>query len=89
MASAAELRQILKQDADGKNLYAHLTETVMKIFLDRPGNAYDMFELISAEVKSNPLNPEVEANRSVPPTAEEVEKQLAWALACSKLLKVF
>lgn len=75
------------QDKDGKNLYAHLTETIMKILLDRPGNAYDMFELISAEVKENPLNPEIEANKSVPPTAEEVEKQLAWAVACSKLLK--
>ena len=72
MASIAELRQILMQDKDGKNLYAHLTETIMKILLDRPGNAYDMFELISAEVKENPLNPEIEANKSVPPTAEEV-----------------
>ena len=88
MASAAELRQILKQDQDGKNLYDHLTETVMKIFLDRPGNAYDMFELISADVKANPLNPEVEANKTVPPTADEIQKQLSWARACSKLLKV-
>lgn len=72
MASAAELRQILKQDANGKNLYDHLTETLMKILIDRPGNAYDMFELISAGVKENPLNPELESQKLLPPSADEV-----------------
>jgi hypothetical protein len=86
--SVAEVRQILKQGQDGKNLYDHLVETLMKILLDRPQNAYDMFELISAEVKANPLNPEAEVNQSIPSTPEEIAKQLAWALACSKLLKV-
>ena len=71
MASISELRQILKQDQSGNNLYDHLTETVMKILLDRPSNAYDMFENISADVKVNPLNPEV-TSKSVPPSAEEV-----------------
>jgi hypothetical protein len=86
--SVAEVRQILKQGQDGKNLYDHLVETLMKILLDRPQNAYDMFELISAEVKANPLNPEAEVNKVIPSTPEEVAKQLAWALSCSKLLKV-
>ena len=71
MASISELRQILKQDQSGNNLYDHLTETVMKILLDRPSNAYDMFENISAEVKMNPLNPE-STNKAVPPSADEV-----------------
>lgn len=71
MASVSELRQILKQDQSGNNLYDHLTETLMKILIDRPGNAYDMFENISADVKVNPLNPEVTSS-SVPPSAEEV-----------------
>jgi len=88
MASLPELRQILKQDAEGKNLYDHLTETLMKILLDRPKNAYDMFELVSAEVKANPLNPDPESNKGIPPSAEEVTKQLAWAKACSGLLKI-
>lgn len=87
MASISELRQILKQDQSGKNLYDHLTETVMKILLDRPSNAYDMFELISSEVKVNPLNPEVVSERGVPPSEEEIAKQLEWAKSCSKLLK--
>lgn len=87
MASISELRQILKQDQSGKNLYDHLTETVMKILLDRPKNAYDMFELISAGVKINPLNPETEHNKAVPPSAAEIEQQLAWAKSCSALLR--
>jgi hypothetical protein len=88
MASAAELRQILKQDASGKNLYDHLTETLMKILIDRPSNAYDMFELISAEVKTNPLNPDLESQKLLPPSQDEVNKQLGWAKASGVLLKV-
>jgi hypothetical protein len=86
--SFAEAKQILKQGQDGKNLYDHLVETLMKILLERPQNAYDMFELISSEVKVNPLNPEAEINKSIPSTPEEIAKQLAWALTASKLLKV-
>ena len=62
----------MKQDAEGKNLYDHLTETLMKILLDRPKNAYDMFELISAEVKTNPMNPDPKAGAGVPPSEAEV-----------------
>lgn len=87
MASAAELRQILKQDADGKNLYDHLTETLMKILIDRPSNAYDMFELISAGVKENPLNPELESQKLLPASEDEVNKQLTWSRANGELLK--
>ena len=72
MATANELRQILKEDAAGKNLYDHLTETLMRICLDRPSNAYDAFELISANIKANPLNPDPQSGQSVPPSAEEV-----------------
>jgi len=83
MASLAELRQILKQDASGKNLYDHLTETLMKIILDRPANAFDMFELISADVKANPLSRlEMEKSRVLPSTDEEISKQLQWAKLC-------
>ena len=42
MATASELRQLLKEDAAGKNLYDHLTETLMRIALDRPANSYDV-----------------------------------------------
>ena len=77
MSSTAELRQILKQDANGKNLYDHLTETLMKILVDRPKNAFDMFEVISAEVKANPLNPDPQHVKAVPASQEEVIKLLS------------
>lgn len=72
MATTAELRQILKEDASGKNLYDHLTETLMKIIIERPTNAYDSFELISANVKENPLNPDPVKGKPLPPSANEV-----------------
>lgn len=72
MATAAELRQILKEDTAGKNLYDHLTETLMKILIERPNNAFDNFELISASVKANPLNPDPEFGKPLALSEEEV-----------------
>ena len=77
MATANELRQLLKEDAAGKNLYDHLTETLMRIVLDRPANSYDAFELISADVKMNPLNPDPEKGKPVPPSEDEVRASLS------------
>lgn len=71
-ASVADLRQILKEDSSGKNLYDHLTETLMKILLEKPANAFDSFELISAEVKANPLNPDPEKGQKIPMSKDEV-----------------
>jgi hypothetical protein len=31
----------LKEDKSGKNLYNHLTETLMRLLIDKPTNAYD------------------------------------------------
>jgi len=88
MASASELKQLLKEDASGRNLYDHLTETLMKLMLDQPKNAYEMFEVISAEVKGNPLNPDPEAAAPVVMSEEEIALKLEWAKKCSDLLKV-
>lgn len=88
MATASELRQILQEDAAGKNLYDHLTETLMRIVMDRPGNAYDSFELISSDIKANPLNPDPEKGKPVPPSEEELGKQSSYASKCASLLKV-
>jgi hypothetical protein len=41
MSTADELRQMLKEDKSGKNLYNHLTETLMRLLIDKPTNAYD------------------------------------------------
>lgn len=85
MATANELRQILKEDASGKNLYEHLTETLMKIVLERPANAYDSFELISADVKANPMNPDPEKGKPVPPSAEEVRSRAQESRVCLRI----
>ena len=70
--SLAEAKSILKEDKAGRNLYDHITETLMKIIIDRPENAFDMFEQISAGVKASPLDPSPEANTGKPhPISEE------------------
>jgi hypothetical protein len=79
MATAAELRQILKEDANGQNLYDHLTQTLMKILVDRPKNAFEAFELISAEVKANPLTPEQTLARPLEIVPEQVRGAVAFA----------
>lgn len=72
MSTVAEFKQILSEDSTGKNLYNHLTETLMRILIERPQNIYDRFEAISAEVKANPLNPDPEKGKLLPPSAHEV-----------------
>ena len=86
-ASDKELRQILQEDGAGKNLYDHLTETLMRLVLDRPGNAYDDFERISAEVKLNPLNPNPIKGTENPFTEKEAEKKIAHKDASVALMK--
>ena len=47
----------------------------MRILIDRPKNAYDAFELISADVKANPLSPDPEygLGKPLPLSAEQVQ----------------
>ena len=87
MATASELRQLLKEDAAGKNLYDHLTETLMRIALDRPANSYDAFELISADIKMNPLNPDPEKGKPVPPSEDEVSNRKTGGLDLKRPVK--
>jgi hypothetical protein len=80
MATTEELRQILKEDQNGQNLYDHLTQTLMRILIDRPKNAFETFELISANVKSNPLNPDPSHGRPLPLSAEQVRCPLLFCV---------
>lgn len=88
MASVPELRQILKEDANGKSLYDHLVQTLMKIILDRPKDAYDSFEIISSEIKANPLDPSPIKGRTITPSEEEVSKISKFTTVNATLLKV-
>lgn len=88
--SLAEARGLLKEDKSGRNLYDHLTETLMKIIIDRPENAFDIFEQISSEVKSAPMDPSPEASigKPHPVGQDQMEKLQEWSKNCATLLKV-
>lgn len=88
MSSVAELRQILKEDSSGRDLYGHLVETLMKILVDRPANAYDAFELISAEVKDNPFDPSPTRGKPLPPAPQELNAMNKWTSRNATMLKV-
>jgi len=49
----------------------------MRILIERPKNAYDAFELISAEVKENPLSPDPEygLGKPLPLSASQVQSK--------------
>eukprot|EP00595_Chromulina_sp_UTEXLB2642_P002937 CAMPEP_0196764742 /NCGR_PEP_ID=MMETSP1095-20130614/6771_1 /TAXON_ID=96789 ORGANISM="Chromulina nebulosa, Strain UTEXLB2642" /NCGR_SAMPLE_ID=MMETSP1095 /ASSEMBLY_ACC=CAM_ASM_000446 /LENGTH=448 /DNA_ID=CAMNT_0042121087 /DNA_START=133 /DNA_END=1482 /DNA_ORIENTATION=+ len=88
MSSLAELRQILKEDVSGKNLYDHLIQVLMKVLQDRPNNAFDSFELISSEIKSNPLDPNPMKGRNIPLAPEELQRIVKWTKTNDSLLKI-
>lgn len=115
MSTADSLRQMLKEDKCGKNLYNHLTETLMKILMDKPTNAYDQvhwviasslsyityapndihiqmfciqFELVSADVKLNPFNPDPVVGRAIVSSAEEVSQENIEEDACSEMYSI-
>ena len=81
MATAPELTRILKEDVGGKNTYDHLVEVLMKILIERPKNTFDSFELLSAYVKANPLNPDPEKGKPLPPSAAEVSLSTSTSIA--------
>jgi len=87
MSSVDELRSLLKEDSGGTNLYDHLTETIMRILIDKPQNAFDSFELISSDVKKNPLDPEEKGKREAV-SEVQLEKQTNWTAKCEALVKV-
>jgi len=62
----------------------------MRILIERPKNAYDAFELISAEVKENPLSPDPEygLGKPLPLSASQLDKQYTWTSKCAALFKV-
>lgn len=88
MATVDELRQILKEDLGGNNLYDHLTETLMKVLIDRPSNAYANFEIISQQVKENPLNPDPIKVNEVPIPVQQSATNDNWINKWSPLFQV-
>ena len=71
MSTVAELRRVLQEDSGGNNLYEHLVSVLAKLMLDKPNNAFENFELISSELKSEP--PSIASNAVQPRIATKEE----------------
>lgn len=68
MASLDEAKQILKRDVNGRSLYDHLSEVLLKVLVDKPADALDSFEHVSAAIKRLALAP-----KPVPDYADDVD----------------
>jgi len=93
MATLEEAKQFLKQDKDGNgtNLYDHLSDVLLKILVEKPADAYDTFENLSAAVKKTTISPDVSSESATDvndeATSEMVAKQqMAWTSTSSGLL---
>lgn len=84
MTSVDELRAVLQQDRGGGNLYDHLTNLLLRIAVERPSDAFEAFEHISAEVKETGGQQKSQQKVCQP----QIDAQLAWASACATLLKI-
>ena len=93
MATLEEAKQFLKQDkgGSGTNLYDHLSDVLLKILVEKPADAYDTFEKVSAAVKKSTISPDVATESATDvndeATTEWVSKQqLAWTSTSGALL---
>lgn len=86
MASLDELRQLLQKDSNGVNLYDHLTEVMLKVLLEKPADAYEAFEHISAGVKVASVKSSDPAAAAALLKAQHAH-QAAWASSSAALLR--
>lgn len=68
MASLEEAKQILKRETNNRSVYDHLSEVLLKVLVDKPADALDGFEHISASIKRLALAP-----KPVPDYADDVD----------------
>uniref|UniRef100_A0A7S1UB83 Radial spokehead-like protein n=1 Tax=Phaeomonas parva TaxID=124430 RepID=A0A7S1UB83_9STRA len=93
MATLEEAKQFMSmEDEAGQSLYAHLSDVILQILVDKPKDARRDFEHISAAVKEQAFAAPSPADLvdGVKKTAEPAgaEKQLAWAQAAAALYAV-
>jgi len=85
-----------KTAPNGPSLTEHLSEVLLKILVEKPSNAVELFEHISAEVKSSRLAPKLKAvgeeDELVLKAAKQdkkvIKNQLQWAKNNFQLFKV-
>ena len=90
MTSIDDLKNVLKNSKNATNdtnLYDHLTDTFLKILLDRSSSSFDSFEKISNYVKENPLKVEKGAEIGISDDKKLVNNiKLNWTNKASALL---
>ncbi|CAM9242731.1 unnamed protein product, partial [Chrysoparadoxa australica] len=87
MSTFDEARQFLqKESKDGVNLYDHLTSVLLKVISERPENASESFEHISASVKE--AKAKVTAAVSTVSREQAKSAQLDWVAKSSALFTV-
>lgn len=93
MSSLEEAMQYLKMDnGSGNNLYDHLSEVLLKLLVEKPADAHQIFENLSAEIKKTAFTPQAPPEYAddvdTIPTVEEMRnKQLEWTSKASQILK--
>ena len=94
MASATqlqELRQILKSSvgrSPQENLYQHLTDTLLKLLLEKSPTSYEAFDVVSSQLKANPLRVESLNGSPLPADSAHIESQLLYGKKVLELVKV-
>jgi hypothetical protein len=84
MASLDEAKQILKRDVNGRSLYDHLSEVLLKVLVDKPADALDSFEHVSAAIKRLALAP-----KPVPDYADDVDDAQTTRITVSVIEKAY
>merc|ERR1719456_1816497 len=77
-----EAKQLLcSQGADGVNLFDHLSDAIHKMIVEKPHNAYGIFESLSDGVKQASFNPPASVGASPGQSAASEGRDgiLAWA----------
>lgn len=71
-----------KADGNGKTLYDHLTDVLLKIVKDKPENAIAEFEKLSVAVKESSLNPD--QFKELPPFPQQSDARKALLAAIDR-----
>jgi hypothetical protein len=78
MASLEEAKQFLKRDVGGHNLYDHLSDVLLKLLVDKPADALESFEHLSAAIKKLSFAP-----KPIPDYADDVDDAQTTRIAVS------
>jgi radial spoke head protein 4A len=91
MSSFEEAKQYLQKESAGTNLYDHLSEVILKLVQEKPQDARELFETVSAAAKDTAFSVKDEIEgESLPGQGEVPESkaaQTSWAESSAVLFK--